>query len=340
MTNKNTNLQPIITLSGDIGGTKTRLQLTRFNGKDKPEVLAVEQYRNSEFSRFRDIVSTFVTTHDHNIDAACMAVAGPVTDGMVTLTNLPWHFSEQQLATLLKIKRVKFINDFEAIGYGAPLLEADDYCELQTGIPRTNALQAIIGAGTGLGVALIDGTNGHTRVFATEGGHVDFSPADETQQNLLLFLRKRFHRVSSERVVSGKGIENIYKYISQTTEYAIHENDALKHLSHFSRNFAAEITRFALEHDDPIALHTLDTFIKCYGTVTGNLALTSLPFGGLYIAGGIAPKLLPQMQDGRFMQAFADKGRMSNLLHDIPVKIILNTKVGLIGAAYYAAYLI
>lgn len=330
----------IIALSGDVGGTKTRLQLTRFITGKKPEIIATELYRNSEFSRFRDIVTTFLNSQTVNLDCACIAVAGPVNNGEVKLTNLPWHFSEKQAKEFLNIDRVKFINDFEAIGYGAPILDDDDYFTLQAGKPRANALRAIIGAGTGLGVALIVQDDEHHKVYATEGGHVDFAPADNTQENLLVYLRKKFHRVSSERVVSGKGLENIYSYMINTPEYAGLENDELKHLSHFSDKFGAEIARFALEHDDPIALHTLDTFIRCYGTVAGNLALTTLPYGGLYIAGGIAPKLLPQMRDGRFMEAFTDKGRMSNLLNDIPIKIILNTKVGLMGAAYYAAYLI
>jgi glucokinase len=338
MTTLNTN--GTTALSGDVGGTKTRLQITRFTANQKPEILVTKLYRNSEFTRFRDIVTTFLDSQTHNIDCACIAVAGPVNNGEVKLTNLPWHFTETQMKNFLNIDRVKFINDFEAIGYGAPILEQEDYFSLQSGQPRTNALQAIIGAGTGLGVALIAKHGEHHTVYATEGGHTDFAPADNTQENLLLYLRKKFHRVSSERVVSGIGIENIYHYLIGTPEYAGLENDELKHASHFSKNFGAEIARFALEHDDPIALHTIDTFIRCYGTVAGNLALTTLPYGGLYIAGGIAPKLLQQMRDGRFMSTFLDKGRMSNLLYDIPIKIILNTKVGLIGAAYCAAYLI
>lgn len=338
MNNQNDNT--IIALSGDVGGTKTRLQLTKFTADGTSEVLAVERYRNSEFGKFRDIISTFLKAHPSDLHCACIAVAGPITEGCVKLTNLPWHFSEEQICKLLNINKVKFINDFEAIAYGVPLINAEDYHTLQPGIPDKNALIAIIGAGTGLGVALVDNTNSHPKVIATEGGHMDFAPADDIQMQLLHHLRKKLHRVSNERIVSGKGIENIYKFMLTTSEYAGHENPQLKHLSHFSTEFAADITRYALEHDDPIALHTLDTFLKCYGAVAGNLALTTLPFAGLYIAGGIAPKLLPQMQDGRFMDAFLDKGRMSNLLLNVPVRIILNTQVGLIGAAYYAAYLI
>lgn len=340
MVNKNTGRSEIVALASDVGGTKTRLQLTQFDSNQKATVLAMQEYRNSEFTRFCDIVTTFTSAHPTQIDCACFALAGPIVNGTVTLTNLPWHFSEKDMVELLKIERVKFINDFEAIGYGAPLLNSDDYYCLQEGTPRPAAMRAIIGAGTGLGVALIEYSGEHPHVITTEGGHVDFAPSNDTQQDLLLFLRKKFHRVSNERVVSGKGIENIYKYLLSTVEYAEHENQELKHLSHFSDKFSAEISRFALEHNDPVALHTLDTFIRCYGAVAGNLALTTLPFNGLYIAGGIAEKLLPQMIDGRFMQAFLDKGRMSQLLNDIPVRIIVNTKVGLIGAAYYAAYII
>lgn len=338
MVNKKT--LSVTTLSGDIGGSKTRLQLTHFSKNEKLAIVAKAEYENHQFLRFTDIVNDFLKTQSTTIDAACFALAGPIANGTVQLTNLPWHLSENELKTSLKIQSVKFINDFEAIGYGAPILENEDYFTLQNSSPQKNALQAIIGAGTGLGVALIYHDEQRTHVLPTEGGHVDFAPSDTLQENLLLFLRKKFHRVSNERIVSGKGIENIYRYLVSTSEYRERENEELKHLSHFSNDFAADISRFATEHHDPIALHTLDTFVRCYGAITGNLALTTLPFGGLYIAGGIAPKLLPQLQDGRFMQAFLDKGRMSELLRNVPIKIILNTSVGLIGAAYYAAHLV
>jgi len=336
MINKNSNAQ--VALSADVGGSKTRLQLTTFSSPIDSTVLANEEYLNHEFSQLDDIITAFLTARPAVIDCACIAVAGPVSKGIIQLTNLPWQISKTDLAKRLGLKQIKFINDFEAIGYGAALLPEEDYCVLQEGIPRTQGLQAIIGAGTGLGVALLD-TRHELKVFPTEGGHVDFAPSDDLQEDLLVHLRNHFHRVSCERVVSGKGIENIYKYLAQRTEYQGHENAELKRLSHFSPNFAGEIAHFALTENDPIALKTLDTFIRAYGAIAGNLALMSLPFGGLYIAGGIAPKLLALMQDGRFMQAFLDKGRMSELLSELPVKIILNTKVGLIGAAYYAAFL-
>lgn len=328
-----------ITLSGDVGGTKTRLQLTQFTTNADPLILARTEYQNREFAQFVDIIADFTTAHPTKIDSTCIAVAGPIIEGVVKVTNLPWFFSEYDVAELLHNTAVKFINDFEAVGYGIPLLTADDLHTLQHGKPQPDALAAIIGAGTGLGVSLLQQKNGKTAVIHTEGGHVDFAPSDDLQQELLAHLRRRFHRVSNERVVSGIGIENIYKFFLTTSAYAECEHPKLRHLSHFSNNFAADITHYALEHNDPIALSTVDTFIKCYGTVAGNLALTTLPYAGLYIAGGIAPKLLSQMQDGRFIHAFRDKGRMSDLLLDIPIHIILNTHVGLIGAAYYATTL-
>jgi len=328
----------LVILTGDIGGTNTRLQLTQFSD-DNFDILAIEKYKNADFNDFKDIIVSFLAKHTNIIlQRACFAFAGPIVEGKVKLTNLPWYVTKEALVCLLKTSHVYFINDFEAVGYSTLLLKDEDYYELQPGRKCQNGMKAIIGAGTGLGVALLNKVNEYHHVMATEGGHVNFAPSDQLQQELLAHLQRKLHRVSNERIVSGVGITNIYKYIRTRPENQDLESPKLNQLSMFSNNFAKDITEFALKHRDPIALQTLDIFIRCYGSITGNLALTVLPYGGLYIAGGIAPKLLSVMRDGRFVSAFLDKGRVSALISDIPIYIILNTQIALMGAAYYAVY--
>lgn len=329
----------MIILSGDIGGTNTRLQLTRFSNTAPPDIILTERYKNADHTHLTSIIQQFLADIDlSDIHSAAFAIAGPIVDGEVKLTNLPWQLSEVQLLQTLDLPKIHFLNDFEAMGYGILTLQADALHTLQTGKPDETRMKAIIGAGTGLGVALVNAVGeGHT-VTPTEGGHMDFAPTDDDQQGLFDMLRHKLHRVSNERIVSGMGLVNIYKYVRSKAEFDGMEHPELKRLLMYSTEFGADITHYAFEERDPICLQTLDIFVRCYGAVAGNLALTTLPYGGLYITGGIAPNLLPLMQDGRFMQAFADKGRLSSLLHDIPVHIVLNTHIGLTGAAYYAAH--
>ena len=330
--------EPLAILTGDIGGTNTRLQLTQFKAGEF-DVLAIEKYKNAEAKNFNDIIDSFFAKHPNiKLDRACFAFAGPILNNEVKLTNLPWHITQQSLCKLLNIPYVYLINDFEAIGYSLPLLKENDYSVLQNGKKHQGNVKAIIGAGTGLGFTLLQEINVYQNVTATEGGHLDFAPTDEEQQELLAYMKKKLHRVSNERIVSGIGLVNIYKFVRTRPEYKDLENPALNQCSLFSSNFAQDITDYARQHRDAIALKTLDIFVRCYGSITGNLALTTLPYAGIYIAGGIAPKLLPIMNDGRFLSAFLDKGRMSALLADIPIYIILNTKIALMGAAYYTVY--
>lgn len=330
--------KPLLVLSGDVGGTKTRLQLTRFT-QENIHILAKDTYRNSEFSSFTEIAITFLRRYAGDNDKAqhaCFAIAGPIKTDEVQLTNLPWALSVNAVSKKLDIANICFINDFEAIGYGMLSLNAKDYCTLQSGKTTSNGVKAIIGAGTGLGVVFMHSMHNYHYVFTSEGGHIDFAPTDDIQEALLLYLRRKFHRVSNERVVSGIGITNIYKFVRNLPTSRGIEHPQLQQLAANSNNFSRQIATYALQHRDPLALQALDIFIRSYGSVAGNLALTTLPYGGLYLAGGIAPKLLPLLQDGRFMTAFMDKGRSSLLLKDISVNILLNTEVGLNGAAYYA----
>jgi glucokinase len=334
----------MLILSGDIGGTNTRLQLTEYYKNQKFDVLHRQNFSNANFKSFPEILNAFALGSDlslKKIDQACFAVAGPISDGKVQFTNLPWFIEESRLEAELNLKSVKLINDFEAIGYGIQTLSSENMSHLQTGNPQKEGPISIIGAGTGLGVALLHTIkiSGKTKtqplVTATEGGHVDFAPTDDSQMQLLSYLRKKHHRVSVERVLSGPGLTSIYKFCRDFPLYNQQENSNLKFLVHNAADPAADILHYAVKEGDPISLRAMDIFIKCYGAVCGNLALTTLPRGGLYIVGGIAPKILSLLQDGRFLDSFLDKGRMTNLLKEIPVRVVLDAHIGLQGAANY-----
>ena len=334
-------------LSGDIGGTNTRLEVSFLeNGKTKS--VAIRKYKGASFNCLSDVIDTFLKEVDlvGKIDSACLAVAGFVSNGEVEVTNLPWMVSEQYLSEGLGITKdkVKVINDFEAIGYGIESLdEKKDLITIQKGKKDEDTLSAVVGAGTGLGMCLVSYDKDHNpRVFKTEGGHVDFAPVDDEQVELFKFMRKTFHRVSPERFCSGYGIYNIYKYVVKHPLYNQPECMELRRelFSVSDSDKAAVVVRYAVEHEEPSALRTIDLFLSIYGSIAGNLALTSLPFRGLYIAGGIAPRLIEQIKQSQFLEKFRDKGRMSNMMKDFPVHIIMNTDVGLIGARTYAASLI
>ena len=334
-------------LSGDIGGTNTRLEVSLLeNGVTQS--IAIRKYKGANFNCLSDIIDKFLSEVDlvGQIDSVCLAVAGFVSNGEVEVTNLPWMVSEQYISEGLGIDKtkVKVINDFEAIGYGIESLDREkDIITIQEGKKDNDNLCAVVGAGTGLGMCLVSyDKDDKPKVYKTEGGHVDFSPVDDEQIELFKFMRKTFHRISPERFCSGYGIYNIYKYIVRHPLYDQPECMALRRelFSVSDSDKAAVIVKYAIENREPSALRTIDIFLSIYGSVAGNLALTSLPFRGLYIAGGIAPRLIKQIKESKFLEKFRDKGRMSNMMKDFPVHIITNTDVGLIGARTYAAGLV
>ena len=334
-------------LSGDIGGTNTRLEVS-FIENGKTESVAIRKYKGANFNCLTDVIATFLKETDlvGKIDSACLAVAVFVSNGEVEVTNLPWMVSEQYLSEGLGITKdkVKVINDFEAIGYGIESLDdKKDIITIQKGKRDDDTLSAVVGAGTGLGMCLVSYDKEHNpRVFKTEGGHADFAPVDDEQVELFKFMRKTFHRVSPERFCSGYGIYNIYKYVIKHPLYNQPECMELRRelFSVSDSDKAAVVVRYAVQHEEPSALRTIDLFLSIYGSIAGNLALTSLPFRGLYIAGGIAPRLIEQIKQSQFLEKFRDKGRMSAMMKDFPVHIIMNTDVGLIGARTYAASLV
>lgn len=331
----------MLVLASDIGGTTTRMQITDFTDEGKTQEVKQVYYNNSDYDNFTDILETFLSLINLNqtkIAAVCLSVAGPINEGEVKCTNLSWIIKIDEIKKRLKIDHVTLINDFVAIGYGVETLKPQDLCVLQAGRPQAGGVKACLGAGTGLGVGFTTYNRGVPKVYPTEGGHVDFAPTDDIQVELLKSLRQKYHRVSFERVLSGPGLINIYCFVRSYKGFREKENPNLALLINGKKqiDLPALITEYAIRHSDPLALRALNIFIRIYGAVAGNLALTTLPFGGLYIASGIAPKLLSLINSEQFLEAFSDKGRMSDLIKEIPLYVVLNKNIGLQGAALYA----
>lgn len=340
-------------LAGDIGGTKTILRLVAADGSDL-KTCYEQEYVSKDFPDLVPMVETFLATaQEHGTDfgkptRACFAIAGPVVNNTSHLTNLTWNLAGDRLAQVLELESTELINDFAAIGYGVLGLEANDIHTLQAGKPDRAAPIAIIGAGTGLGQGFLVKQGERFQVFPSEGGHADFAPRSELEFQLLRYLldKHQITRISAERVVSGQGVVAIYQFLRD--RYTIQESPELSEIvctweKEAGRaktvDPAAAISQAAQTGTDSIAVQTMDVFVSAYGAEAGNLALKLLPYGGLYVAGGIAAKNLSLLTEDSFLDAFTHKGRMSNLLEAIPVHIVLNPQVGLIGAARRAAAL-
>jgi glucokinase len=306
-------------LAGDVGGTKTLLMLAEVT-QGVPHTVHEARYENSQFDSLETILSDFLGTR-YQPAAACFAVAGPIAGRQASLTNLPWQIDADVLEKHFAISQVRLINDFVAVGYGIEALGPNDMVQLQSGIPLAHAPRVVLGAGTGLGECLLVWGNGHYEVIASEGGHVDFAPTDELQIGLLRQLQSKLGHVSYERVLSGSGLVAIHDYLRAGDQ---------------KLNDPADVTDAAFA-GDKIAMRALEMFIAIYGAQAGNLALTSLARGGVFIAGGIAPRIINQIRAGGFMRAFLDKGRHACLMVDMPVQVVMNPKVGLLGAALSAA---
>jgi glucokinase len=332
-------------LAGDIGGTKTLLQLNEQMETGDVKLLYEKEkgYPSAEFSHLNPMVEQFLKEAAQFLQeteadsprpaAACFAIAGPVIDDRSKVTNLSWDLDARQMESELGIAKIHLINDFAGIGYGILALQPEDVVVLQDRPQVSQAPIAVLGAGTGLGEALLVWQQGNYEVLATEGGHKDFAPRTELEVGLLQFLRERHGRVSVERVVSGEGIYRIYEYL-RASGFAPTSADVEAELT--QGNGPAVVSNHALANSDRLCVQALDLFVAAYGAEAGNLALNCLPYGGLYLAGGVGGKILPKLQDGEFMENFLDKGRMRSLLENIPVSLIVNPKVGLLGAALYA----
>lgn len=318
-------------LAGDVGGTKVHLALYDFiDGKIK--ILRDKIFPAKEYSGLEEIVAEFIVAE--KVTAACFGVPGPVRDGRLRLTNLPWTLDSRELSTTLKINYVFLINDLQANGYGISELGPDQVYTLSEGDARQIGNRALISAGTGLGEGLLIWDGRDHVPYPSEGGHADFAPRNEDEFDLLRFLRQKYNgRVSYERVVSGQGITNCYEFLREVRGL---EEPAWLAERMTQEDPNAVITDCALKAKSELCEKALDLFVSAYGAEAGNLALKILSVGGLYVGGGIAPRILEKLKDGTFMRAFTDKGRLSQLLVNMPVRIILEGRTALIGAAAYA----
>jgi glucokinase len=316
-------------LAGDIGGTNARLAFFDFlDGRFN--LVSASIFPSRDYSGLDKIVTEFVDSSHVHPQTACFGVAGPVRDGKVETSNLPWIVESKRLADELQIEKAVLINDLEATAWGIAALAAKDVVSLNRIKEPAVGNQAVIAAGTGLGEAGLywDGARHH--IFATEGGHTDFGPRNDLEVELFCYLHKRFGHVSSERILSGPGLVNVYTFLRDTRRGS-EQQWLLDEMAH--NDPAAAISRAGLGGKDTLSEQALDIFVSVYGAEAGNLALKTKATGGLYVAGGIAPKLLPKLTTPSFMNAFFDKGRMRPLMESMPVHIITNDKLALLGAA-------
>ena len=318
-----------LVLAGDIGGTKSDLAFFR-GSSEAPETVAERTYQNRDFAGLGDVVRQFFGDTGVSVSTACFGVAGAVLAGESDLPNLGWHLSERELGRELGLKSVRLINDLEANAIGLSTLAPEQCFILNAGQFGGDGNQALIAAGTGLGMAMLVGEGQSFHISASEGGHVDFAPCSEEQVALWRFLAARYGRVSVERVVSGPGLVNIYEFLKRG---GMDEPDWLARQLNEMPDQAAVIAQTGLRGEAALCIKALDLFLSCYGAAAGNLALMALATGGLYIGGGIAPKLLKRFPHSGFMAAFTNKGRFADLLAKVPVRIILEPRTALRGAA-------
>jgi glucokinase len=319
-------------LTGDIGGTNTRIALFDHVG-GKLKLVRECIYPSQQHKGLDDIVRGFLREASATAASACFGIAGPVFNGRANASNLAWIVDAGQIARETSIGNVWLINDLEAHAYGIDALDPDDLITLNPGQPRPGNA-ALIAAGTGLGEAGLfwDGTQHHA--FAGEGGHADFAPGNELELKLHGYLMKKFGHVSWERVLSGPGIANIYEFLRDSGTEP--EPQWLKDELNRAADPAVLISQYGLESKAGICERTLDVFASAYGAEAGNLALRLLAVAGIFVSGGIAGKLMAKIQGPLFMRAFVAKGRMQSVLEAVPVKVIVNEHIGLLGAARYA----
>ena len=318
--------QTPLVLGADVGGTKTKMAIASF-ASGSPMLVKRETYPSRDYRALELIVDEFMRDVPA-IGGACFAVAGPVEDGRAQLTNLPWQLEEAALSGHLGVS-ARLINDFAAAGRGIEHLAEADLMTLQPGVPVARGERVVVGAGTGLGVGVLTWSNEGYCVYPSEAGHIDFAPVDALQDELLRYLRAQFGHVSSERVLSGPGIPRLLAFLQESG--AGSPTPALVEAMQRG-DPAGAIAEFALGQRDELAVQALDLFACAYGAFAGNMALVTLAHGGVYVSGGIAPKIASKLTDGTFMRAFRAKGRFEELLGAIPVHVVMNEHVGLYGA--------
>lgn len=318
-------------LAGDIGGSNARLAIVDIDDREV-RVSRHRTARSADYPGLTPIVREFLAAEGTSVDAAGIGIAGPVVDGSVNASNLPWRVSEAALARETGLRPMRLLNDLEAIALGVGRLRAEDLVTLQAGEPAEAGTRAVIAAGTGLGEATLVREGADWRPVASEGGHCSFAARSDDEWAIRRALAAQFGHVSSERLVSGPGLLGIYRILA--AQPGSRESDSVR--AEVDRGGAMVVSRRGVERSDPLCSRALDVFISAYGAVAGDLALTVLATGGVYVAGGIAPAIVSRLADGAFMHAFCDKGRLGQLLARVPVHVVMNTSVGLIGAALAA----
>lgn len=319
-------------LAGDIGGTKTIVALADIDATGIH--FAVEKrYESHAFAGLEAIVDRFIAQTSARFDRAGFGIAGPVIGGVSKATNLPWVVDASALSARFGVPAA-LVNDFVAVAMGVGRLDASELAVIQQGVPEPNGPIAILGAGTGLGEAFLLWNGTRYDVVASEGGHADFAPRDERQIGLLRRLIQKHGHVSYERVVSGIGVVEIYEYLRDAK--VAPESNAVRDALARGEDLGAVVGSHALAGDDPLCEATVDLFVDAYAAEAGNVALKVIARGGVFLAGGIAPKILPKLTDGRFRAAFLDKGRFRSLLETLPVSVVTRPTVGLLGAVVAA----
>ncbi|HEX7486882.1 MAG TPA: glucokinase [Vicinamibacterales bacterium] len=318
-------------LAGDIGGTKTLVGLFS-PGPRRPDLVDVRTFATPVYPSLEAILAEFLAGQGVPalaVRAASFGVAGPIVEQVARLTNVPWHVDAAAVAARFGFPRVTLLNDLQAMAYSVTVLRHDELAVVQAGRPVPTGNAALIAAGTGLGEALLHNVDGRLIPSPTEGGHADFAPRTAEEIALLQFLVSRFGRADYERVISGPGLVNIHRF-AHPHGCAVCDVDA------DSARAPSLISRSALEHRCPDCVRALEIFVSVYGAESGNLALRSVATAGLFLGGGIAPKILPVLQDGRFVEAFCAKAPMGDFMSLVPVAVILNQRAGLLGAAVHA----
>jgi glucokinase len=322
-------------LAGDIGGTNTRLALFDTSHSAWPQADLENNYPSQAHPSIESILKQFLIQHNlPPIDRACFGIAGPVIDQVCETTNLPWRVDAAMIKQLFDFKQTWLLNDLEANAWGIEVLKESDIYTLNPGKAEAIGNRSIISAGTGLGEAGLYWDGETYRPFPSEGGHSDFSPTSPLEFSLYEQLASKYGHVSWERLVSGPGLQYLYQFLRQHRDlsppvWLMQEMDRI--------GAGPAISRAAIDQTDDLCQETLELFIQLYAREAGNHALKIMATGGVYLGGGIAPQILPMLQDGQFMQSFLDKGRMQPIMSSMPVRVILNDKTALLGVAQYAA---
>jgi len=321
---------PALLLAGDVGGTKTLVGLFE-RAAGRPRSLGVLTYPTAEYGSFTEILDAFARDIGRPlvVAAAAAGVAGPVVDARARLTNIDWDINADEISVFAKTARVKLVNDLEAMAASTDLLTRDEVVVLQEGLPHPHGNAVVIAAGTGLGEAYVHRVAGRLVPLPSEGGHGDFAARTDREIELLRALRAEYGRVEVEHVLSGPGLVNLHRFT--------HAGEACDQVADVTPDDRpAAISQAALEGRCPACMEALSMFVSAYGAEAGNLALRGVALAGVFVGGGIAPKILPALQDGRFIEAFRAKGLMSLLLEKVSVKVILSPEAGLLGAAIHA----